>query len=48
MMAAYLAVNQIVLNKRGSFGGIYVDTAGGFVTKDNIDQIAPLAEKAIR
>ena len=47
-MMAYLAVNQIVLNKRGSFGGIYVDTAGGFVTKDNIDQIAPLAEKAIR
>ncbi len=47
-MMAYLAVNQIALNKRGSFGGIYVDTAGGFVTKDNVDQIAPLAEKAIR
>lgn len=47
-MMAYLAVNQIVLNKRGNFGGIYVDTAGGFVTKDNIEMIAPLAEKAIR
>ena len=47
-MMGYLAVSQIVLNKRGSFGGVYVDTAGGFVTKDNIAQIAPLAEKAIR
>lgn len=47
-MMAYLAVSQIVLNKRGNFGGINVDTAGGFVTKDNIKQIAPLAEKAIR
>lgn len=47
-MMAYLAVTQIVLYKVGSFGGIYVDTAGGFVTKENIDTIAPLAEKAIR
>ena len=44
----YLAVTQIVLNKRGNFGGIYVDTAGGFVTKQNIDKVAPLANKAIR
>ena len=47
-MMGYLAVTQIVLNKRGNFGGIYVDTAGGFVTKQNIDKVAPLANKAIR
>lgn len=47
-MMGYLAVNQIVLNKRGGFGGIAVDTAGGFVSKQNIDKIAPLAKKAIR
>ena len=47
-MMGYLAVAQIALQKRGSFGGIYVDTAGGFVTKQNIDKIAPLAKKAIR
>ena len=30
------------------FGGLVIDTAGGFVDKDNIEQIAPLAEKGVR
>ncbi len=47
-MMGYLAVTQIVLQKRGGFGGVYVDTAGGFVTKKNIDVVAPLAKKGIR
>lgn len=47
-MMGYMAVAQILLNKRGSFGGVYVDTAGGFVTKQNIEKVAPLANKAIR
>lgn len=47
-MMAYMAVQQIALHKKGDFGGVYVDTAGGFVTKQNIDKIAPLAKKGIR
>ena len=47
-MMGYMAVAQILLNKRGSFGGVNVDTAGGVVTKPNIDKVAPLANKAIR
>ena len=34
--------------KVGGFGGLVIDTAGGFVDKDNIEQIAPLAEKGVR
>lgn len=47
-LMGYLSVTQVVLQKRAGFGGIYVDTAGGFVTKDNIAKIAPLAAKAMR
>lgn len=47
-MMGYYAVVQIVQSKIGGFGGFNIDTAGGYVTKDNIDQVGPLAEKGIR
>jgi hypothetical protein len=30
------------------FSGLHIDTGGGLISKDNIDLIAPLAEKGIR
>ena len=47
-MMAYFAVVQAVQSKLGGFGGFRIDTAGGYVSKENIEQIAPLAEKGIR
>lgn len=47
-MMAYFAVTQVVQSRRGGFGGFRIDTAGGYVSKENIEQIAPLAEKGIR
>lgn len=47
-LMGYLAVSQIVQTKKGGFGGLIIDTAGGFVSKVNIEEIAPLAEKGIR
>jgi len=47
-MMGYLAVTQIVQSKKGGFGGFNIDTAGGYVSKENIAQVGPLAEKGIR
>ncbi len=47
-MMGYFAVVQIVQTKLGGFGGFYIDTAGGYVSKDNIAIVAPLAEKGLR
>ena len=47
-MMAYFAVVQVVQSRQGGFGGFRIDTAGGYVSKENIEQIAPLAEKGIR
>lgn len=44
----YLAVVQLVQSKNYGFGGMLMDTAGGFVTIENIDKIGPLAEQGIR
>ncbi len=47
-LMGYLAVTTLLQTKTGGFGGLVIDTAGGFVTKENIETIAPLAEKGIR
>ena len=47
-MMAYFAVVQVVQSHQGGFGGFRIDTAGGYVSKENIELIAPLAEKGIR
>lgn len=47
-LIGYLAVTNLVQSRLCGFGGLVIDTAGGFVDKDNIEQIAPLAEKGVR
>ena len=47
-LIGYLAVVNLVQSRLCGFGGLVIDTAGGFVDKDNIEQIAPLAEKGVR
>ena len=47
-LIGYLAVTTLVQSNFAGFGGLVIDTAGGFVDKDNIEQIAPLAEKGVR
>jgi simple sugar transport system substrate-binding protein len=47
-LQGYLPILQICLTKVYGFSGLYIDTSGGFATKDNIEFLAPLAEKEIR
>ncbi len=47
-LQGYLPVLQVVLNKKYGFSGLAIDTGAAFVHKDNIDLIAPLAEKGLR
>lgn len=47
-LQGYLPVLQVVLSKKYGFSGLTVDTGAAFVHKDNIDLIAPLAEKGLR
>ena len=47
-LQGYLPILQICLTKVYGFSGLHVDTGGGFADKDNIDFLAPLAEKEIR
>ena len=47
-LIGYLAVVNLVQSRLCGFGGLVIDTAGGFVDKENIEQIAPLAEKGVR
>jgi simple sugar transport system substrate-binding protein len=47
-LQGYLPILQICLTKAYGFSGLHVDTGGGFADKNNIDFLAPLAEKEIR
>ena len=47
-LQGYLPILQICLTKVYGFSGLHVDTGGGFADKNNIDFLAPLAEKEIR
>ncbi|MDP3316390.1 MAG: hypothetical protein Q8M47_10025, partial [Devosia sp.] len=44
-LQGYLPILQICLTKVYGFSGLHIDTGGGFADKDNIDFLAPLAEK---
>ncbi|NCC24351.1 MAG: hypothetical protein EOM25_03990 [Deltaproteobacteria bacterium] len=47
-LQGYLPVLQIVLTKKFGFSGLVIETGAGFVHADNIDLIAPLAQKGLR
>jgi simple sugar transport system substrate-binding protein len=47
-LQGFLPVFQIYLTRMYGFSGLHIDTGGGLISKDNIDIVAPLAEKGIR
>ncbi|ABZ76982.1 putative simple sugar transport system substrate-binding protein [Shewanella halifaxensis HAW-EB4] len=47
-LIGYLSVVQLVLSKLYGFSGLDINTGAGFISKDNIELIAPLAAKGIR
>ncbi len=47
-LQGYFGVLQICLTKVYGFSGLYINTGAGFVNKDNVAVIAPLAAKNIR
>jgi len=47
-LQGYFGVLQICLTKHYAFGGLQIDTGAGFVSKDNIDVLAPLVKSQIR
>ncbi len=47
-LMGYLGVLQIVQTGKYNFGGLVVDTGGGYVSNENIHAIAPLAKAGIR
>lgn len=47
-LLGYLSVAQLALTKKYGFTGLEIDTGGGFVHRDNIGLVAPLAQKGIR
>jgi simple sugar transport system substrate-binding protein len=47
-LQGYFGVLQICLSHNYGFSGLLIDTGAGFISKDNIDAIAPLVAKQIR
>lgn len=47
-LQGYLPILQICLTKVYGFSGLMIDTGGGFADAENIEFLAPLAEKEIR
>ncbi len=47
-LQGFLAVQQLCLTHAYGFSGLFVNTGGGFIDKDNVDVIAPLVEQQIR
>lgn len=47
-LMGYLSVTSIVQTAKYGFSGLNVDTGGGYISADNIEQIAPLANAGIR
>ena len=47
-LQGYLPILQLCLTKKYGFSGLHIDTGGGFASQDNVDFLAPLAEKEIR
>ncbi len=47
-LQGFLPVMQMYLTKKFGFAGMNVDTGAALITRDNVDMVTPLAEKAIR
>ncbi len=47
-LQGYLPVLQLCLAVKYGFSGLHIDTGAALIDKNNIDFIAPLAEKGIR
>ncbi len=47
-LQGYIPILQLCLSKVYGFSGMFIDTGAGFASADNIDFLAPLAEKEIR
>ena len=47
-LQGYLPILNICLTKVYGFSGLHIDTGGGFADKNNINFLAPLAEKEVR
>jgi len=47
-LQGYFGVLQLCLSHEYHFSGLQIDTGAGFVTKSNLDTVAPLIEKQIR
>jgi len=47
-LQGYFGVLQICLTHNYGFSGLLIDTGAGFISKDNIDAIAPLVAKQVR
>lgn len=47
-LQGYLPVVQLVMTKRYGFSGLKINTGGGFISRDNIDVVAPLVSKGLR
>jgi simple sugar transport system substrate-binding protein len=47
-LQGYFGVLQICLTHKYGFSGLLINTGAGFISKDNIDAIAPLVKKQVR
>ena len=47
-LQGYLSVLQVCLAKKYGFSGLHIDTGAALIDKNNIDFVAPLAQKQIR
>jgi simple sugar transport system substrate-binding protein len=47
-LQGFEAIEQLCLTHFAGFSGLFINTGGGFIDKDNVDLIAPLVEQQIR
>ncbi|MCK5008564.1 MAG: substrate-binding domain-containing protein, partial [Spirochaetales bacterium] len=47
-LQGYLSILQVCLAKKYGFSGLHIDTGAALIDKNNIDFVAPLAQKQIR
>ena len=47
-LQGFFGIEQLCLEKKFGFGGLFINTGAGFVDKSNIDAIAPLVTAQIR
>jgi simple sugar transport system substrate-binding protein len=47
-LQGFLGITQLCISTNYGFSGLFVNTGGGFLDKDNVELIAPLVEQQIR